>query len=81
MKPATGKEWERRAPYDFTKCLVHADVTFVDSNPRIITRVLGYFIHNRECINSKMKRFPSVPLHPHVRELALRQLRKGARYE
>lgn len=74
------KDWERRAPFDFTGCLAHIDVTYVGSNPRIVTRVIGYGIHNQQCIEAKLKRFPSIPLHPHVREVALRQLRQGARF-
>ena len=76
------KDWERRAPYDFTGCLAHVDITSVqaDSGSRSITRIIGYPVHNAECTEAKIKRFPSIPLHPHVREIALRQLRKGARY-
>lgn len=80
VKQAGLKNWERRAAYDFTGCLAHADITFVKSDPPIITRILGYFIHNNKCIDAKLRRFPSIPLHPHVREVALRQMRRGARY-
>ncbi|KAK7686512.1 hypothetical protein QCA50_010110 [Cerrena zonata] len=77
-KPSSASQCERRAPYDFTGCLVHADITHIGSHPPTILRIIGYFSHNNACVTSKLKRFPSIPLHPHVWEVALRQIRKGA---
>ncbi|KAK7676803.1 hypothetical protein QCA50_020209 [Cerrena zonata] len=71
-------EWRRRAAYDFTGCLVHADITYLDMQPRVITRVVGFFEHNDACRESRLVRYPPVPIHDHVIEVALRQLRQGA---
>ena len=75
---STGKEWTRRNPYDFTGCLVHAEVTERESD-NAVSQIVGYFEHNSECQQSVIKRIPAVPLHPHVYELALAQLSAGAR--
>jgi hypothetical protein len=69
----------RCAPYDFTGCLAHADVTYEISSGRI-GRIIGYFEHNLGCQTGIMKRLPPVPLHPHVFEVALEQLKEGAKY-
>ncbi|KAL7278680.1 hypothetical protein ACG7TL_007682 [Trametes sanguinea] len=69
--------WKRRAAYDFTGCLVHAEVTFAERSGEVL-RVIGYFKHNDACQRAVLARFPSVPLHPHVTEIALLQLRSGA---
>lgn len=71
------KEWSRRAPYDFTSCLVHADITYIDVAPRIISRVIGWFQHNDACQKSLLVRYPAIPLHEHVIQVALRQLQRG----
>ncbi|KAJ3527538.1 hypothetical protein NM688_g8115 [Phlebia brevispora] len=71
------KEWQHRAPYDHTECLAHAEVTTVVSSGNVL-RVAGYFEHNEDCKNAVMKRFPAVPLHPDVYNIALQQLRQGA---
>ncbi|EIM91383.1 uncharacterized protein STEHIDRAFT_153027 [Stereum hirsutum FP-91666 SS1] len=68
--------WTRHAPYDFTGCLAHADITFTDSN--MITRIVGYFDHNESCQTSSLVRYPAIPIHPHVLEVALAQLADGA---
>ncbi|EIM80782.1 uncharacterized protein STEHIDRAFT_115633 [Stereum hirsutum FP-91666 SS1] len=69
--------WSRHAPYDFTGCLAHADVTYSDQN--VVTRVVGILDHNDECREACLVRYPAVPLHPHVLEVALAQLASGAR--
>ncbi|KAK7684406.1 hypothetical protein QCA50_012353 [Cerrena zonata] len=75
---ASASEWRRRAAYDFTGCLVHADITYLDIQPRVITRVVGFFEHNDACQGSRLVRYPPVPIDDHVIEVALRQLRQGA---
>ncbi|KAH9895806.1 hypothetical protein C8Q73DRAFT_664898 [Cubamyces lactineus] len=69
--------WKRRAPYPFTGCLAHADVTFVE-NSGFVLRIQAVFEHNAACQSASMVRFPAIPLHPHVVELALEQLRGNA---
>lgn len=70
---------DRRNPYDFTGCLAHAELTERDSDGSV-TRVVGILEHNEPCMQSAMRRTPSVPLHPHVYDVALSQLQSGARY-
>ena len=74
--------WKRRSGYDYTGCLAHADITYVETpngSPGEILRIIGYFQHNTACSESVLVRFPAVPLHAHVVEVALQQLRAGAR--
>ena len=78
-KVQTGASWSRQAPYDFTGCCVHADVTY-DTRTDTVERVIGFFSHNDECKRAKLVRYPSIPLHDHVYEVALQQLAQGARY-
>ena len=73
-------QWSRQAPYDFTGCCVHADITY-DTSSSNVSRIIGYFEHNEECRNAGLVRYPSIPLHEHVYEVALEQLSQGARYE
>ncbi len=73
------RQWQRKAAYDFTGCLAHVDVTYNDTES-LILRIVGYLQHNEACLQATMKRFPSIPLHEHVYEVALRQLRHGAGY-
>jgi hypothetical protein len=61
---------------DFTGCLAHAEVTYVQSTQRIL-RIRGYFYHNEACKAALIARFPLVPLHPAVYEVALQQLKEG----
>lgn len=68
----------RRNPYDFTGCLAHVEVTERESDGEV-TRIIGILEHNPACQKSVMTRIPAVPLHPHVYEIALDQLRNGAR--
>ena len=71
-------DWRRHAAYDFTGCLAHADVTYLDrSENRITIRILGCFDHNKDCQMSRLVRYPPIPIHEHVVEVALRQLRLG----
>lgn len=41
-------EWSRQADYEFTGCLVHADVTWNRTSGQI-ERIIGYFEHSKEC--------------------------------
>ncbi|KAI0358662.1 hypothetical protein OH77DRAFT_1375718, partial [Trametes cingulata] len=61
----------------YTGCLAHAEVTFVEETGQV-SRIVGYFEHNTRCKETVLTRFPAVPLHPHVVEIALLQLRAGA---
>ncbi|KAI0062593.1 hypothetical protein BV25DRAFT_1945046 [Artomyces pyxidatus] len=73
---AKSQEWRRTAPYEFTGCLAHVDITYgPDGNVR---RVVGNLEHNEKCISTVMTRYPAVPLHEHVVEVALQQLADGA---
>lgn len=73
--------WLRRAAYDFHQCPAHADVSYTMADGRItVDRVIGFFGHTEGCRAGLMTRFPSVPLHEHVYEVALTQLAQGARY-
>ncbi|EPS95721.1 hypothetical protein FOMPIDRAFT_1053897 [Fomitopsis schrenkii] len=67
----------RHAPYNFTGCLAHADVTFIKSSRQAL-RIIGYLEHNDACRAAVLTRAPAVPLHPHVYEIAVRQLQQGA---
>ena len=72
------RDWRRHAAYDFTGCLAHADVTYLDKpETRVIIRVFGCFDHNEDCQTSYLVRYPPIPIHEHVIEVALRQLRLG----
>lgn len=68
----------RRNPYDFTGCLSHVEITERESDGAV-TRVVGCLEHNEACSQASIVRRPPVPLHPHVYEAALEQLRSGAR--
>ncbi|TFY62444.1 hypothetical protein EVJ58_g3855 [Rhodofomes roseus] len=67
----------RHAPYDFTACLAHADITYIKATRQPV-RIIGYLIHNEGCRTAELKRAPAIPLHPHVYEVAIRQLQQGA---
>ncbi|KAL0956114.1 hypothetical protein HGRIS_002282 [Hohenbuehelia grisea] len=43
-----------------------------------MTRLIGYLTHNDECKKAVLTRIPAVPLHEHVYNVALEQLRNGA---
>ncbi|THH14925.1 hypothetical protein EUX98_g9541 [Antrodiella citrinella] len=71
--------WRRRAPYDFTSCLAHSDITAAERRTgTVILRIIGHFEHNEECQKAMLVRAPAIPLHPHVVEVAMRQLWMGA---
>lgn len=72
----------RRAAYDYTGCLAHADVTYKysDDGTTLICRLVGYLEHNESCRAAKLVRIPAVPLHTHVAEVAVHQLGNGAGY-
>ena len=72
-------QWLRQAPYDFTGCYAHADITY-DVSSSDVFRIIGYFEHNEECRSATLVRYPSIPLHDHVYEVVLKQLSQGARY-
>lgn len=74
-KPST-----RFAPFDYTGCMAHADITFAPGSSDRITRLVGYLEHNEACQHAFIRRVPAVPLHAHVVEIALAQLSEGARY-
>lgn len=76
------KEANRRAAYLYTGCLAHVDITY-HSSPSCeeilgVKRIVGVLEHNEECRTAKLVRSPSIPLHEHVVEVAIRQLRNGA---
>jgi hypothetical protein len=62
---------------DFTGCLAHVEVTYLRATQKII-RVHRYFDHNEACKTAVIARFPAVPLHPAVYEIALQQLKDSA---
>ena len=65
-------------PFDFTGCPAHIDLTYRMESFQIV-RITGILSHNGSCSVQVMKRLPAVPLHEHVWQVALRQLREGAR--
>jgi hypothetical protein len=73
------KDWSRRVPYEFTGCLAHVEITERRSDGEV-TRITGHLEHNNSCHKAVLARLPAVPLHNHVYEVALSQLRDGARY-
>ncbi|KAF8573082.1 hypothetical protein K439DRAFT_1625319 [Ramaria rubella] len=66
-----------KAPYDFTGCLVHIDITYhvLDFS---VQRITGILQHDETCLQQNMKRIPPIPLHEHVWKVALQQLSEGA---
>ena len=73
------RPWNRKAPYDFTGCLAHIDITYRPTSWQVL-RITGIISHNTVCVQADMKRLPPVPLHEHVWQVALQQLNDGARY-
>ncbi|KAJ7110244.1 hypothetical protein C8R43DRAFT_962415 [Mycena crocata] len=71
------RPWTRQNPYDFTGCLAHVDITERESDGAV-SSIIGCLSHNVECQNSVLKRLPAIPLHPHVYEVALEQLKSGS---
>ena len=74
---ATAGHKTRQNAVDFTGCLAHVEVTYLCVTQKII-RIRGYFDHNEGCKTAVITRFPAVPLHPAVYEIALQQLKDGA---
>ena len=68
----------QRNPYNFMGCLAHAKITEQVSDGQV-SCIIGFFNHNPNCSSAVMTRIPSIPLHPHVYEIALQQLHSGAR--
>jgi len=66
----------RHNAVDFTGCLAHAEITYLQSTQKIL-RIRGHFHHNEGCKKALIMRFPAVPLHPAVYEVALQQLKEG----
>ena len=65
-------------PYDFTGCIAHAEITERDSDGQVV-QIVGVLDHSEGCQSAQMACLPSIPLHPHVYEVALDQLHSGAR--
>ncbi|KAJ3855966.1 hypothetical protein EV368DRAFT_79123 [Lentinula lateritia] len=74
------EDWQRRVPYPFTGCLAHIELT-ERVRDGAISRIAGFPEHNDPCQTAVLERVPPIPLHEHVYEVALGQLRSGARYE
>ncbi|KAH7879995.1 uncharacterized protein C8R40DRAFT_1066132 [Lentinula edodes] len=72
------ENWERCVPYPFTGCLAHLEV-MERVGDGVITRIAGAPEHNSSCQTAVLERIPPVPLHDHVYEVALAQLRSRAR--
>jgi hypothetical protein len=53
------------------------EITYRTSD-RAIFRIQGLPQHNTKCSESEMKHRPAVPLHPHVYNVALKQLQDSA---
>ncbi|KAJ3927532.1 MAG: hypothetical protein NXY57DRAFT_965389 [Lentinula lateritia] len=71
------ENWQRRVPYPFTGCLAHLEVT-ERVRDGAISRIAGFPEHNDPCQTAVLERIPPIPLHEHVYEVALEQLRNGA---
>ncbi|KAJ3925474.1 MAG: hypothetical protein NXY57DRAFT_880635, partial [Lentinula lateritia] len=71
------ENWQCRVPYPFTGCLAHIEVTERVGNGAI-SRIAGFPEHNGPCQTAVLERVPQIPLHEHVYEVALEQLRCGA---
>ncbi len=79
-QPAFGaQEWNRKVAYEFTGCLAHVEVT-EHKDTGAVSRIIGILTHNDACNSAELKRMPAIPLHEHVYEIALEQLRQGARF-
>ena len=58
---------------------MHVDITY-DTTSSNVLRIIGYFEHNKDCQNTTLVRYPSIPLHKHIYKAVLEQLSQGARY-
>ncbi len=72
------QDWNRKTAYEFTGCLAHVEVT-EHKEMGVVSRVIGVLAHNEACKSAELKRRPAIPLHDHVYEIAIEQLRAGAR--
>lgn len=79
-KTQSATPWTRQNPFDFTGCLAHVEVTEFDEDGAV-KAIVGHLEHNPACQAARIKRLPAVPLHPHVYDIALEQLKSGARYD
>lgn len=70
--------WSHKMPYNFTGCLAHIDITYY-INTDCIIRITGILEHGVACEKQEMQQLPPVPLHPHVWQIALKQIQGGAR--
>ena len=77
-QPSSSQEWHRKAAYAFTGCLAHVDVTEHDKSGAV-NRIVGIIEHNEKCMAAELIHKPAIPLHDHVYEVAIDQLRSGAR--
>jgi len=66
----------RRQTAVFITVIVDMITQRLQSTQRIL-RIRGYFHHNDGCTKALIARFPAVPLHPSVYEVALLQLKEG----
>ena len=57
-------------PYDFTGCIAHAEITECDSDGQVM-QVVRVLDHNEVCQSAQIACLLSIPLHPHVYEVAL----------
>lgn len=71
------EDWERSTPYPFTGCLAHVEI--IEHDDGCITWIAGVLDHNEGCKKAVLERRPHIPLHEHVYEIALEQLRNGSR--
>ncbi|KAJ7437671.1 hypothetical protein B0H11DRAFT_1935739 [Mycena galericulata] len=73
--PSSGKTCRRtlfqwQNPFDFTGCLAHAELTEFEQDGTV-KAIVGHLEHNPACQASSMKRFPAVPLHPHMKNIEM----------
>ncbi|KAJ3808035.1 hypothetical protein F5876DRAFT_79151 [Lentinula aff. lateritia] len=75
--PAKSTPWRRKVPYPHTGCLGHVEITERIEDGGIV-RVAGLWDHNEGCKKVVLERFPAIPLHEHVYQVALEQLASRA---
>jgi hypothetical protein len=67
----------RHNPVNFTGCLAHVEITYIVETQHIL-RIRGYFEHNSACHKAVLTRFPPMPLHPSIYQMALTSLKNGS---
>jgi hypothetical protein len=67
---------KRQTAFSFTGCLAHVEVTYLTHSHKVL-RVRGLFMHNQGCKDALITRFPPIPLHPSVLQIALTDLKAG----